>query len=86
MNIEEMQEILTDLQKQYKESSELTLKILGAIELTQKMMQQDAEKAEKEKIDNASSPDDLVDGETVIKSETLVDGEVVQAKDIPVNE
>ena len=54
MNIEEMNEILQDLQKQYKESSELSLKIMGAIELTQKMMQQDQEKAEEKEVGKAA--------------------------------
>ena len=72
MNIEEMNEILQDLQKQYKESSELSLKIMGAIELTQKMMQQDQEKAEQAKVDEAASPDDLVDDVNVIKADEEV--------------
>tara|TARA_B100000131_G_scaffold152202_1_gene147592 strand:- start:791 stop:1012 length:222 start_codon:yes stop_codon:yes gene_type:complete len=69
MNIEEMGEVLEDLKKQYKESSELSLKIMGAIELAQKMIQQDQEKAEQAEVDKAETADDLVNDVDVIKAD-----------------
>jgi len=48
MTIDEMQEILKDLEKQHIDSAQLSLKIVGAVELMQKMIQQDEDKAKEE--------------------------------------
>lgn len=48
MTIDEMQEILKDLEKQHNEATDLGLKIVGAIELVQKMIAQDEAKIKQE--------------------------------------
>lgn len=39
-----MQEILKDLEKQHSDSAQLSLKIIGAVELLQKMIQEEEDK------------------------------------------
>lgn len=55
MTIEEMQDILKDLEKQHQEAADLSLKIIGAVELVQKMIEQDKEKNKLEEETSVSS-------------------------------
>jgi len=66
MTIDEMQEILKDLEKQHTDATQLSLKIVGAVELVQKMIEQDEEKIKDEEATT-------VDMNEVVEAEVIED-------------